>query len=342
MKSFIFLLSFLTLCVSCGDDENSKSGKNYQIPRFAVYPLSDSGIPGGGSFADNFFPQEPNSKLKYLVLAPVNLLFPSAYAQENSCEDVMRFDNDAPQTYGRAASIEPRDLIYKFYSMSMFYDCVTREQARQSGVGESSQVDNENDGESVLILTASNIGNNPENLTEYVSWTDLPESENVRGLLVNKYLQNDGIRTKTRVDLEIENGARKVQSLLHVISGGQKIYIKAGFIEGALDADGNFQEHEIWGRYYDSSNETIVMARAKSSIGGGLSVELKRCTISGTDIETSCNAASPVEQHYDSNGEKVENGTLQQLGSNTGDSFYRGMTEADFFTPRFDINNSTN
>ena len=337
MKFIIFLLFFFTLFVSCGDEESSNSGRNYEIPRFAVYPLSDSGVPGGGSLSRNFLPPEPNSKLKYLVLAPVHIFFPLAYAQSQiDCTAEIDYYNDAPQTFGRAADIPPQELLHRFYAQAIFYDCIIRQQAQSFGIGESVQEDEE--GEEVTILTAENIGNDPERRTEYVSWTDLPESENVRGRLVNKYIQDDGIVTKTRVDLSIEDGARRVTSLLHFVNSndGAKFYSKASFRESNQDAEGNFQRHEVRGRLYDTTDNTIVQVRAVADADSGSSIELRRCPISSGDIDTDCSSAPPVVKHYNNDGAEVSDSS-RSFGDDAADSFYEGQNEEQYFTPEFSI-----
>ena len=338
MKAIIFLLCFVAFFVSCSSGDG-ESGKNYSVPRFAVYPPSSSGLPGQGSFAS--FKPESSGGLKYLVWAPVNVLFPLARAQENGCDAELAFSNEAPQTFGQAASISGEDIVHRFYAQAIFYDCVTREQALQSGVGETVQNDSENEDEEVTVLTARRIGDDPEVLTEFVSWTDLPESDNVRGRLVNKYVQENGIITKTRVDLEMEDGARKVESMLHFVDPGNsniKLYSKGGFQESNPDAQGNFQDQEVWGRFYDTSDNMIVQVRAKSRVNVGVTIELKRCPISGSNIGTDCSGATAETEHYDATGTKV-NDPLEgiSLGSNTGNGFYAPQSEEEFFTPEFSV-----
>ena len=70
----------LLLCViwvfSCSDEEG-QGGQGYQIPRFAVHPLSGGGLPNGEGLA-SFFNSGQKKGLKHLVLAPMNILFPLA------------------------------------------------------------------------------------------------------------------------------------------------------------------------------------------------------------------------------------------------------------------------
>ena len=342
MKPIIFVLCFVALTISCKDDKGSSSGRNYEIPRFAVYPLSESGIATLGGLGADFLPLGPNKGLKYLVLAPINFLLPPIYAQSLiDCEEEVALNNAAPQTFGRAADISAKDLIHRFYAQAIFYDCVTRQQSQSFGVGETVESDPDNEGEEVTILTAKNIGSDEEVLTQYVSWTDLPESENVRGRLVNKYVQNDGIITKTRVDLKIINGAREVTSMLHFIdisNGSAKLYSKAGFRESDPDEDGNFQEQEVWGRFYDTTNKTIVQVRATVGVGSGFSVELKRCFIEGENIDTDCSSASSTTEHYNADGDKASNGAVGGFsGISEEISFYGGQSEEQYFTPEFSL-----
>ena len=336
MKPIILFLCLVALFVSCSEEDGGNAGRNYEIPRFAVYPLSGSGVKRGGDFARNFFPAK--SSVGYYVLAPLNFLLPPARAQgQISCIDEANLWNTAPQTMEEAASISPKDLIDAFYAQAIFYDCNVREQAQSFGVGEE-EVTVTEDGEekSVTILTASRIGDDPEKLTQYVSWTDLPESENVRGRMVNKYLQDNGWITKTRVDLEIEDGARTVTSLLHVVAGDRKSYIKAGFRESDPDGEGNFGRHEVWGRYFDTVDSIVVRARAVALANGGLSVELRRCT--GASVDTDCSSGGTlVTKHYDGNGEEVSDRNTVFGTDTAADDFYGGKTEDEYFTPKFSI-----
>ena len=326
MKSILYFLCFAIFLVSC--TSGNDPGKNYQIPRFAVYPPSHSGLPGGGTFA-SLFQSKPSRAFT---------LFPAAYAQEHECDKELSFYNDAQSRIisGQAASISGKDFIHSFYAQAILYDCETRRQARAEGVGATSQNHGE---EGTVILTVSLIDNRPEDWTRYISWTDLPESANVRGKLINKYLQKDGARTKTRVDLAMKNGARTVKSMLLYTDEYYTAYTSANFKESSPDTKGNFQVQEIWGRYYDDSANKIVQARALVRVGEGFAVELVRCDISGTNIDTDCSGSSDkVVEHYDANGTKLNSARSGwTFGSDTGDSFYSGELESEFFAPKFSI-----
>ena len=153
-------------------------------------------------------------------------------------------------------------------------------------LAESQQLESEgeNAGQSVTILTSKRIGENPEHLTEFISWTDLADSENVRGRMINKYLQDDGISTKTRVDMEVEDGAKRVESVFHFSDSNASMYAKAGFREMEINREGTFQRHEIWGRYYDTTVNIVVQARGVMLAGEGFAVEVTRCSaVDGKD-----------------------------------------------------------
>ena len=108
------------------------------------------------------------------------------------------------------------------------------------------------------------------------------------------------------------------------------MYIKAGFEEKEPDSNGQFRRHEVWGRYYDTTVNKVVQARAVMIAGVGLSVELTRCdATNGKD--TVC-SGTPEVNHYNASGDLADNREVM-FGTRDGGIFFRD--EGAFFNPAF-------
>ena len=306
------------------------------IPRFSVDPLDGSGVDDTTASLD---------KLKPFL----SLLFPKAIAQSTivSCTDELAASNAAPQIYASSSTNDGLDYAHNFYAQAIFYDCNARQQAQEDGVGRTEQEDDDSN-MMLPVLTASNIGTLPEDLTRFVSWTDLPETQNVSGLLINKYLQDDGTRTKTRIDLKIDTGARSVWSVLYVErAGGDKSYIKAAFQESDEDTNGVFNEHRVSGRYWDDQDETIISIRASARKDKGVTIRMDECTGQALiNINAGCTTGT-TWTYLDTDGNEMANesaattaGLITESAPNglpDAEAFFTG-TQAEFFTPGFDVN----
>ena len=361
MVKTILYTTFFILFSSCGDDDPARStGLRYSgaIPRFSVDPLE------GGSLDERITQKSKSSRKGFFARI---FSFPKAFAQEAAIDCSKEIDNwnDSPQLIGRANTNSALDFVETFYAQSLFYDCNARQQVQEDGVAASTQTDDgetpldAEDDESLPILTASIINEAaPEDFTRFVSWTNLPDlSDNVSGKLVNKYLQpEDNARTKTRVDLAIEEGLREINSFLYVhtdTDDNSHFYIKAHFKEVDSNDDDTVDQHIISGRYWDSTDETIVVIRANIRLNVGSSVFITRCT-SASDFNATCHSsgAAETEFYYDTEGEAIategeastaglatdqSSANFTTIGSDD-DNFYTGTTEAAFFDPSFDVN----
>ena len=305
-KQFLFTTASLLLCFinSCGDT------KKIDFPSFSVKPLEGSSI--------NTFPlQEEFSQATI------------------SCEQELAFANAAPQML-RANS--GKEFVEAFYAQANFYDCNARQQALEDSgdleVAQDSPV-------TTVLYVGSDI---PENFTRFVSWTGGIESTNNSGKLVNLYLQDDGVRTKTRIDFVNRSGLKTVNSLLIALGGTRAGQWTRSFFQEF--EDGNVISHYVGGRHYDTDEQTISIVLAHMKPNAGASTFTIQCTsISPENFNTGCSNLRGA-QYYDATGNSINNAQAQTLGlitdpndivSNTGidlGSFYEG-TEAEYFRPFF-------
>ena len=349
MRQIIFLLCIFFLA-SCSKDDKDKDNKTYVTPpRFSVDPIENSGIVIDASALSVSSVRSPwySTMFKKIGIWSTSFVIPTIQAQNAiSCSEELDNWNAAPQLYGQSRTRSPQEYVESFYAQAVFYDCNARQQAQEDGVGSSTETDGDTE-ETVTILTAKTVkASAPDDFTRFVSWTDLPENENVRGKLVNKYLlEKDGARTKTRIDLEIENGARDVKSfLLAREADGDLSYTRADFTE-ILDDEGRPIAHQVSGRYYDDQDQVIVEIAAYSTTDNGTAVFMKKCTSVSNYSDSCLIAATP--HYYDSDGDDMNALEVQESGLPTDISddkieevteFFTG-TEENYFKPEFTIGN---
>ncbi len=338
-RVFFFLCIFFL--ASCSKDKD-KDNKTVVIPpRFSVDPIGNAGIVIDASSVRSAW---YSTMFKKTGIWSTSFVIPKVQAQNTiNCTEEMENLNAAPQLYRNTKNLSPKDYVQNFYAKAVFYDCNAREQAQEDGVGSKTETDSDTE-ETVRILTAKRVKDSaPEDETRFVSWTDLPETENVKGKLVNKYLQPDGARTKTRIDLEIENGARNIRSLLRDARNEGLFYTRADF-EEILDDDGNKTAHRVSGRYYDNQDNVIVEIAAYSVKGNGTAIFMKMCP--DTNYRDSCSVAA-TEHYYNSDGSNMSESGAQAKGLpiDINDSeikkvteFFTG-TESEYFKPEFTVSN---
>ena len=340
MRYLIFFLLFgfcVSVFYSCGDGGDT-GGINIDIPEFSVDILDGSGIDtSSGETSSVGFPVNQ----KFLaMLSPV----PDAFAQQKeiSCEDELAFMND--HEFG----IDPTaiELVRYFYAKARFYDCNTREQAQNGPVTTYTQTD-QSSGMEVTVMEVKYVDEIPDDLTMFVAWTD---ATNLKGKLVNKYLQVDENRTKTRVDLLIADDTSKEVDFSFNIedsSNSMSIWSRAIFQEvgETIDLENTQEfsivEHLISGRYYRTGTVYVVRASVKKNVG--TSVFMRKC--SATSPNEAC-AGSDTEHFYDSNGDALDKAAAQAAGLSTDvastgidilSNFFSGSVD-DYFAPEFDIN----
>ena len=306
-------------------------------PKFSVDPIDDSGVPQLAL----------KSKRSPSLLA--NFFISSAFAQGVNCTNEMEFHNQhALQPYHLRDSedeLDGKKVVTAFYAQALFYDCNIRQQ-----IAEGARVDpSVQNGKEVFVSHPIKEDESPKRETRYVSWTNGDDTP--KGKLVNVYNQDDGTRTRTRIDLNTESSSKKTVSVTFFFDKeSQNIdgRARAGFIE-TLDEDGEPAEHKIWGRYYIGGEDHFVQVRARVKPNGSYII-LKRCAVAGTgDTDIVCPPDTAEEKYYyDKDGTSYSDGALAEaagvdistLGSDipTMDRFFAdGETEDTFFRPVFNI-----
>ena len=333
MKYLVGLLLFSTL-LSCSDEGNPIS-----IPRFSVDPLNASGLllsalPSTHRLNSSSFPQNTSSKCR------------SAMANWKAKQTAL-----ASTLLQTNTPDKEKILLETLYAQTIFYDCHIRELAHNNGISSSNQSYN---GETIPILTAQDVWEStPENHTQFLSWIDLPETRNIQGKMIDKDLDSNNVQTKIRIDLNIENGARKIKSLLISTNkeNNEMIYSKADFKE-LLNQSGVKIVHLVSGRYYDSETRTLIVISAYVRAYIGTAIFTRRCystTNPSITFSSGC-TATLQESYYNSQGRpltEAEAGNaglptdIQNTNWHEGEgqiietlNFYSG-NERDFFEPTF-------
>ena len=137
-----------------------------------------------------------------------------------------------------------------------------------------------------------------------------PSTEDLEGLMINKYLQSNGLRTKTRVDLDRSDGFKSIGSTLAaygVPSNELKVITRAYFKE-AGGANKVVTDNYIVGRIWKKDYGKVLAIRAHLRSGAGSSVFYKTCTApneSAAETSTCDIDSSSIGTYFDSNGDHV-------------------------------------
>ncbi len=302
-----FIFVLLIFLVSCGR-------KEVDIPSFAVKPLEASSI--------NSFPAQRFSPA----------------AERISCDPELDYWNASPQLVGGAAN-SGAQFVESFYGQANFYDC----NARQQALEDSGELEIAEDSPTTTTLI---VGDIPEDFTRFVSWSGNSQSSNGAGKLVNLYLQDNGIRTKTRIDFSKEGGVKTVNSILIATGGLDNSWSRALFKE-VRDGSGDISEHYVGGRHYDDRDNaiTIVVGHLKKNVGSA-TFKYQCTSITSANFNNSC-TTGPTGGYLDDVGGASSAGALAALGVDTSadsiinalgtdlrSNFYTG-SEVDYFEPVF-------
>ena len=203
---------------------------------------------------------------------------------------------------------------FYFYAQSQFYDCNLRQQVREDGVaqqcllreGEGSanpeELCHENENADISVQFSYALFQNeqlPDDFTRFVGWTvdldDPAASADVQGMMVNKYLQDDGARTKTRIDLYEDNEKKIVSStvLVYNTNSNPQSVTRAYFREVRPSDGGTVTENYVVGRHWDRSHNEVISMRVhlKSNVGSVLFVTICQNL---TDLEAAIASPCPV------------------------------------------------
>ena len=350
VKKWLFVPIILLLAVACGDDDDDAqtAGLRYtgDIPRFSVDPLNEGGVP----LTDDSTAFAPWVKP---LLDMVGV--PSAVAQNAriDCSIPNQYVNDAPQIYGQSGTNEGMDYAQQFYAQAIFYDCNARQQVQEDGVSRSEQEDpGDPTAEEIPVLTAKVINSAaPEDTTRFVSWSDVPDADDVSGVMINKYRQDDNARTKTRIDLRTTGGMRSVWGVLYydgttrTPNATPVAYTKFAFREVDTNNDGTIDEHRVSGRHWDSVDQTVVAVKARAIRGAGVSIFTWRCSsVAEAAINSACDTTANAddEDYYDEGGTGIidtdvspdgNQDEVQAAGLDTDDQSTNLLAIGDYFFP---------
>ena len=299
----------LIFLISCGD------GVNITIPSFVVKPLGGTPVPSLSFQLEDFA------------------------AETISCDTEVQYYNDAPQLVNQNNSGD--EYVHTFYAMANFYDCNLRQQAMEKGSIETD--------EDASVNTVKTIGDPSADSTRFVSWQGEADASSGKGKLVNLYLQDDGVRTKTRITFEKVSGVKKV-NVLFKSSGGTYDQWSRAFFREVRDSSGDITGHYVGGRHYDSGSSAIAIVLAHLKKDVGISLRKYRCTgVAKANFNQVCNQNATAE-YWDSTGSsdvtrdatwaagKGLKTSLSDLSSDTAIEslahFFTG-SEADYFSPTF-------
>ena len=260
------------------------------------------------------------------------------------------------------------------YAQTQFYDCILRQQM-QYGV------------ERQCLLREGEEPGSPENLchedeyadtstqfsyillqdsekpaddfTGFVGWTSDPNdptNNNVQGLMIGKYLQNDGMRTKTRLDLHEDETKKIIISTLlnYDTNSSEGLFMIRSYFKEIKPNDGSAAtENYIVGRYWNKDFAGVISLRAhlKSSVGSVLFITICPNVANLEDaIASHCSSGAALTTYFDSEGTRIgstadfsgqlstsatDNNFNPENASDNLDTFFNGESIDEYF----DINN---
>ena len=334
----LFCLILICFGLSSCDRNSEESSSSIQVPSFSVDPLEDvsldafswgmqSSLEAQGAFplsVESLTDESPDPEI-------------SSEARI-SCADEVEELNNAPKLDSRE-DLEYTDYLRSFYAITSFYDCNVRQQIQEDEVtrADSGQ------------YTASRIGSTPADYTRFVSWIyrDNNAGESIaHGRLVNRYLQEDGMRTQTRIDLSY-NGDKNVDSLVSFVSrnpdtNSEYRYYTRVFFQEVSNDEGDVVEHQIAGRHYNSTQNDVVVVAAVVKLGVGTTVFLKTCQDTN-DLNFNCDISSDATvKHFSAAGIEMDEppAGMPTSPQNVGrryriSHFYDDQTESQYFNPSF-------
>ena len=172
---------------------------------------------------------------------------------------------------------------------------------------------------------------------------DNPETEDLEGTMINRYLQDDNIRTKTKVNLNREMGFKAVETLELFYSDGQasepnimtRIYIREArtgtSTEGVTD---NYIVIRYWRELY----QNVIAIKAHIKDGKGARIFKRRCPEANYNdaIGSDCTAnhASSIETCFDTSHASVtcDAAFRQDMEDRDGTNFNHPDTGIDLDT----------
>ena len=357
---FPWLICFLSSCFE-GDKSSQKvSGYRGYVPNFSVsYPKSIT---------------TSNLLLKSMMRA-APLAIPALELEEEpdkiDCSDANANWNKAtrlpiaasglssvpycPTDSGNAVDCFNNELgvVLHFYAQSQFYDCNARQQLQEDGLTKQCRLrdgttgsiggDDLCDPEAasyVQLLYSLTEGAPADDLTRFVSWTmhpTTPKAKDIKGQLINKYLQENALRSKTRVDIDRTGGKKVIDSILLVANAAGDIIliVRAYFREGG---SGNaVTDNYITGRYWHKDYAKVIAVRAHVSSTLGSAIFYKACAAAtALDAVTApCSLLGVNAKSFNSNG-GTESSAIAGLITTSADSKFDPRSSSDKLDTFFD------
>ena len=291
------LLSFLvSACDFAGespaDKEDENNNRVIDLPAFAVEPFD--------------YVASNTSQSAGLFVTPI------------SCEQQMKKLNETSekvQTVGKENGVEEdnlemaKALAAYSYALGLFYDCNMRQQAQDDGAEEIA-----NDQQKVQYRAAS-LTDPRWDLTRFVDWFEYKnnegivsrtdgEADRVDGKMINLYLQEDGARTQTRIDLVKNANLRQITTIFWSERDNKQTVLKSHVVEYSK---GSTKEQLLSLRYYSDNNDSNksgwVLAHMKTS---GSVIITNTCPAT-SDYNSACdtNATDDNSYHLDENYQRV-------------------------------------
>ena len=194
------------------------------------------------------------------------------------------------------------------YAQALFYDCNMRQQAADDGV----KIVADND--SLTHYRAYKERDNFWDMTRFVEWNEYKNDEGLvpktdgeanrtTGKMMNFYLQDNGFRTQTRIELDKKDSLRQITSLFYLETPADKVVQRGHLVEYKSGTD---KEHLLSLRlYHDKTSAKIYLALAHFKTNGS-AVLVGVCDIGeDEDYNKSC-TDSQLEVHYfDANQKKI-------------------------------------
>ena len=238
-------------------------------------------------------------------------------------------DRGLPQNQTNDAdSTKALGYTLHFYALSQFYDCNLRQQVLEDGVdrqcilreGEESgspenlcHEDENADTSTQFSYTLLQDSELPDDFTRFVGWTSDPNdptNNNVQGMMLNKYLEDDGGRTKTRIDLhEDETQKIIISTFLGYDTNSEGHSMTRSYFREIKPSDGSAAtENYIVGRYWNKVFGGVISLRAhlKSSVGSVLFITICQNVVNLEDaIASTCSSGAASTTYFDSEGTQI-------------------------------------
>ena len=291
MKRILFLVPFLF--ISCGEDDDKNIRYDGYLPNYSV------NLPEQALESRLTAPSMPGI-FQRGSLASSSIKINSFSSEENvidiDCTNELNLSNAAPRfpaVMGRelpACGIDGPNcnttdlgfLIYA-YANGLFYDCNVRQQVRQDGLSQlcklrsgtsgnigSDDLCDEDAPPTQQMLAYSRVtkeGLSEDDYSRFVAWTmdpDNPAEVDLVGTMINRYLQDNGLRDKTKVVLDRVNGFRAVETLEFFYPSAQaqepNIATRIYFREAGTGTDTT--DNYIVIRRWRLSNQRVIAIRA--------------------------------------------------------------------------------